>query len=458
MLSSGVAVRVLQSLRRTTNTTVMMNTTMMENKGFELFLASVSFWKMYQKRKMSTGKQAKVKPLSEELLESLPPPIPEKDKEIAAAISRLHRKRKYENLYDLVTKIEKRIQLDEGGRGIKDILLPEGELFHAAIDIVQSNCIAILTGFPCLLDYDPPTETDGPLGALALAKSLLILGKKVIVLTDECNEEVLLACSSASNLFEYGANEENFSLESFPPIFSEKDDQRFGEIYSSIDCLISIERAGPNSQQKYLTMRKRDMTPILAPLEYLSLQNAPDGSSFILRQDIKTIGIGDGGNEVGMGKVYDRVIASKNIPNSKEIACVVSCNHLIVSSVSNWGGYALAGAIGLISLKQSLASQSVDNEPSGGDNNSPRSSSSATVVPLSHNVQEYRQFMVRKDFVNQTLSRFLPTNVEEINKCARIVGSGARDGVSGKLEMMVDGMEIEKSLELLDEFRELVKV
>eukprot|EP01040_Poterioochromonas_malhamensis_P016454 gene16454-18669_t len=75
---------------------------------------------------------------------------------------------------------------------------------------------------------------------------------------------------------------------------------------------------------------------------------------------IKRVGSGqvlferDGGNEVGMGKVYDKIIASK-IMNGKDIACVVSANHLIISSVSNWGGYALAAAIGLISLKDHLA-------------------------------------------------------------------------------------------------------
>jgi hypothetical protein len=139
-----------------------------------------------------------------------------------------------------------------------------------------------------------------------------------------------------------------------------------------------------------------------------------------------------------MGKVYDKILASK-ILNAKEIACVVSANHLIIASVSNWGGYALAAAMGLITLKQSLQAS----------NNNEASSPAA----VTHNVQEYKSFMVRKDLINETINKFLPTNKEEIDKCARIIGAGARDGISGKLEMMVDGMEIEKSLELMDEFR-----
>ena len=52
---------------------------------------------------------------------------------------------------------------------------------------------------------------------------------------------------------------------------------------------------------------------------------------------------GDGGNEVGMGKVYPQLISS-TITNAALIGCVVPTDHLLVCSVSNWGGYALAAA------------------------------------------------------------------------------------------------------------------
>ena len=57
--------------------------------------------------------------------------------------------------------------------------------------------------------------------------------------------------------------------------------------------------------------------------------------------------IGDGGNEIGMGKIHSRVIAS-SITNAAEIACVVPTDHLLVCSVSNWGGYALAAAAAVV--------------------------------------------------------------------------------------------------------------
>lgn len=45
--------------------------------------------------------------------------------------------------------------------------------------------IAILTGFPCLIEHTPPTETDGPPGALAIARACMWLGKEVHLLVDE---------------------------------------------------------------------------------------------------------------------------------------------------------------------------------------------------------------------------------------------------------------------------------
>ena len=56
-----------------------------------------------------------------------------------------------------------------------------------------------------------------------------------------------------------------------------------------------------------------------------------------------TIGIGDGGNEIGMGKVLDKVIL--HVKHGKDIGTTVTCDYLITTGVSNWGGCALAKAI-----------------------------------------------------------------------------------------------------------------
>jgi hypothetical protein len=57
-----------------------------------------------------------------------------------------------------------------------------------------------------------------------------------------------------------------------------------------------------------------------------------------------TIGVGDGGNEIGMGNVYGR-LARVN-PLMARIAAVVGVDHLVVAGVSNWGAYGIAAALG----------------------------------------------------------------------------------------------------------------
>jgi hypothetical protein len=110
-----------------------------------------------------------------------------------------------------IDAIEQRVQRDEGGRGIQQIVLPIGELYAAAQSLMPKKRVAILTGFPCLIDFTPPTETDGPLGAVAIAKTLIAAGKEVVILTDECNEEPMLATVAGA-----GISSHLLSLESFP--------------------------------------------------------------------------------------------------------------------------------------------------------------------------------------------------------------------------------------------------
>jgi hypothetical protein len=62
---------------------------------------------------------------------------------------------------------------------------------------------------------------------------------------------------------------------------------------------------------------------------------------------LRTIGIGDGGNEIGMGKI-PRDIIEANIPLGRTIACRIATDWLIVAGTSNWGAYALAAGFRLL--------------------------------------------------------------------------------------------------------------
>jgi hypothetical protein len=120
-----------------------------------------------------------------------------------------------------------------------------------------------------------------------------------------------------------------------------------------------------------------------------------------------------------MGKIYERVVASK-ITNAALIGCVVPTDHLLVCSVSNWGGYALAAAAAVLSRldgRQGVA--------------------------------------VTRAELLERLARCVPSTEEETAKCKAIVEAGARDGVSGALDLFIDGMPLQTSLEILRKLREL---
>lgn len=109
-----------------------------------------------------------------------------------------------------IGQLEEVIQDDPGGRGIAALHLP-GELFRAASDLHRACHVLVTTGFPCNVDCIPPTETDGPPGALALADMYLSLGKKVTLLIDPANTEVMQAAWRSSP----GEQHARWQLDSF---------------------------------------------------------------------------------------------------------------------------------------------------------------------------------------------------------------------------------------------------
>ena len=88
-------------------------------------------------------------------------------------------------------------------------------------------------------------------------------------------------------------------------------------------------------------MSGRDLTQYTSPAHLLFEEAPRHEPPFV------TLGIGDGGNEIGMGKIPWDVIR-RNIRGGAKIACRVPVDHLIVAGVSNWGAYALAAGVRLL--------------------------------------------------------------------------------------------------------------
>jgi hypothetical protein len=120
-----------------------------------------------------------------------------------------------------------------------------------------SQCIGIITGYPCL-KTTPPTENDGPPGAASVSRMLRTMGKRVLVLTDDDNAAVIQATLDASDA-EYGPpidGETPVKLISFPP--GDVDPAAIIKEYG-MDYLFAIERCGPSEDGACYTMAGRNL-------------------------------------------------------------------------------------------------------------------------------------------------------------------------------------------------------
>ena len=64
------------------------------------------------------------------------------------------------------------------------------------------------------------------------------------------------------------------------------------------------------------------------------------------RLPIVTLGLADGGNEIGMGRIaWETVCAAVASPVAGRIACRIATDYLILAGVSDWAAYALAACV-----------------------------------------------------------------------------------------------------------------
>jgi hypothetical protein len=268
----------------------------------------------------------------------------------------------------LLDRIQELIQHDVGNRGLRTD--PKANLITACARDFRAACrsladtpdatVAIVTGFFIPHAEPPSGETDGPLGAVFLARALVPLGIRVVLVTDAfCTRAMqvgLTACGLARSV----------AIISLPPDSGGSLELVAGP--GSLTHLIALERVGPSHTPESLraqpastdetvalflrevpaehhdrchSMRGRDITASMSPAHRLWEDAARQTPR------ITTIGIGDGGNEIGMGKIPWEIIW-RNIPRGAQVACRVPADHLIVCGVSNWGAYGLAAGVRLL--------------------------------------------------------------------------------------------------------------
>ena len=207
---------------------------------------------------------------------------------------------------------------DEAGRGASKLSSPR-ELMRAASAFAPLRKLAVVSGF-----YVPAAgapETDGPGGAAILARAFQREGRECEIWTDARCIEVLAECAKAAGCAENTARIAPASLKERAP-----------------DGIIFVERLGRAADGRYYNFKKQDISEWTAPLDALADEAAGLG--------IHTIGIGDGGNEAGMGNFYAELCAL--LPGYAACLSVVRAEFALTADVSNWGAYALAEALSFV--------------------------------------------------------------------------------------------------------------
>lgn len=171
-------------------------------------------------------------------------------------------------------------------------------------------------------------ETDGPTGTAVLASVLRDMGFQPIIVTEPENAELFTIRD-----FEVIEAKVGVEADFFRQMILEW--QPVG--------MISVERCGLNAQDDYANMRGVSIREHNAATDVL-FQLAPE-------YGIHTVGVGDGGNEIGMGNVADVIEKELSL-----VPCVVKVDHLVIASVSNWGAYGLAAYLSILEGKHLMPS------------------------------------------------------------------------------------------------------
>lgn len=226
------------------------------------------------------------------------------------------------------------------------------------------DAVLIATGFPERAWISRIfAETDGPVGAATLARGIeLSMDAIPVIMIDEPFVPLMENCCRAAGLVPFDLKYfENYKRESgFQaafvvgiPIDRKAGEEKIKELIDFINpsVAISIERPGMNSQGKYHQVAgQRIPDDAVADFDF-AFNHCKDIG-------IPTIGIGDGGNEIGMGKIHDEVreirpeMQTCGEGSDAGTASITNTDILITATVSNFGATALQAALALVTGKK----------------------------------------------------------------------------------------------------------
>lgn len=298
-------------------------------------------------------------------------------------------------------RLDALVRRDPSARGLASYRDDSGapipsDLAAAASDLVAAGTrVLLVTGFAVVTPDGARAESDGPLGAIFLAGMLRACEIEVDIATDSLCATLIRTGLQAASLDDVGLIEATDAMEF--------DDYEaiLGEGYSH---LVAIERVGPNHTADSIAaqdavqgssqlaefeslvklddrdtcrnMRGDAIDDHTPPLHWLfefdfsandedetelddeavedeatddeaaDEEAEGDEPDTLAISPFTTIGIADGGNEIGCGNIPWQTLrkAVKTGPIALT-ACRIPTDYLIVSGLSNWGAYGLGAAV-----------------------------------------------------------------------------------------------------------------
>ena len=205
-----------------------------------------------------------------------------------------------------------------------------GQAAAYLLDCVDQSpgTVIVATGFYILSAGAP--ETDGPLGAVVIGDALSALGHVVVYVTDRYTAPLMTSLrGDTCRVIDF-------------PITGEAESEAFAkQVLDDVSpsALVSIERCGLAADGRYRNMHGNDISEFNARVDHLFTNHD------------RTVAIGDGGNEIGMGNLAQQV---PEVPTLVKLPCVTEVNRLVIASVSNWGGYGLVASMSKLSGRNLL--------------------------------------------------------------------------------------------------------
>lgn len=194
----------------------------------------------------------------------------------------------------------------------------------------------------------PQGETDGPLGAAVLARAMALAFdvRPFLVAEARFRGPIMATLDALAD----NSRDAAWRRDVFYAPFPLRRDSAASAAVALWDrvkpaAVIAIERLGPNSRGITHNAIGEDVTAAHGGVEALF--------TLARRRRVLTIGVGDRGNELGFGRIMARRLKIPAMsrpcacPCHSTIACAVPAELVVVSSVSNWGAYAIVAGLAL---------------------------------------------------------------------------------------------------------------